>query len=65
MSIAYPSYSPRPHQVIDQPSPLTPAHRPVPGAQESNVRAASNGLLANRMDALSLQVGRLACYGLE
>lgn len=34
-------------------------------AAASNVRPASASLLTNRMDGLSLRMGRLSCAGLE
>lgn len=64
MSLSYPSYSTRDQQGHDEPT-RTPLNRSLPGTPVSNVRAASASLLANRMDALSMQVGRVACYGLE
>ena len=65
MSVSYSSYSPRIQQTGTEPDTNgTPGRLPI-DFYASNVRPASTNLLATRMDALSLQVGRLASYGLE
>lgn len=65
MSVSYSSYSPRSQQTRNESDLTAPSGRLTTDLNAANVRPASAGLLANRMDALSLQVGRLACYGLE
>ncbi|WP_309571006.1 hypothetical protein [Deinococcus sp.] len=65
MSIAYSTYATRARQNGNESKPTAPLARSITDVHASNVRPAASGLLANRMDALSLQVGRLACYGLE
>jgi hypothetical protein len=65
MSIAYSTYAARARQNGNDAKPAAPLARAITDVHASNVRPASSGLLAGRMDALSLQVGRLACYGLE
>ena len=65
MSVSYSSYFPRVQQTRSEPDTTgTPGRLPI-DFSASNVRPASTNLLAARMDALSLQVGRVACYGLE
>lgn len=65
MSVSYSSYSPRGQQTRTEPDSTSHLNHLSTDLNASNVRPASTGLLANRMDALSLQVGRMACYGLE
>ncbi|GHF55435.1 hypothetical protein HNQ07_003359 [Deinococcus metalli] len=65
MSIAYSTYPARARQNGTDAKPAAPLARSITDVHASNVRPATSGVLSNRMDALTLQVGRLACYGLE
>ena len=65
MSVSYSPYSARSQQTRNEPDTTAPLGRLTTDLNASNVRPATAGLLTNRMDALSLQIGRLACYGLE
>ncbi|THF87780.1 hypothetical protein E7T09_00630 [Deinococcus sp. KSM4-11] len=65
MSIAYSTYAARARQNSTESKPAAPLARAITDVHAANVRPAASSLLANRMDALSLQVGRLTCYGLE
>ena len=65
MSIAYSTYTARNRHNTTDSKGTAPLARSITEVHTSNVRPATSGLLATRMDALSLQVGRLACYGLE